>query len=98
MKLSFLPGELYLTKELDGSYVVTVQGQEILSTRIEKKALAKFNELRREMETRFPAHELTPEQKRIALANLIGEFKFTQVRASMKPPKKEKVKGTRTFG
>jgi hypothetical protein len=77
MKLSFLPGELYLNKESDGSYVVTVQGEEILSTHVEKKALAKFNEVRREMELRFPAHEMTPEQKRAALANLIGEFKFT---------------------
>lgn len=98
MKLSFLPGELYLTKERDGSYIVTVQGEEILSTRVEKKAITKFNAIRREMELRFPAHEMTPEQKRAALANLIGEFKFTQVRASMKPPKKEKIKGTRTFG
>jgi hypothetical protein len=98
MKLSFLPGELYLTRAQDGSYVVTVQGDEILSTRVEKKALAKFNAIRRKMELRFPAHEMTPEQKRAALANLIGEFKYTQVRASLKPPKKEKVKGTRTFG
>jgi hypothetical protein len=98
MKLSFLPGELYLTKESDGTYVVTVQGKEILSTRIEKKALVKFNEIRREMETRFPAHGLTPEQKRAALANLIGEFKFTQVRNSMKKPKQDRIAKTRTFG
>jgi hypothetical protein len=98
MKLSFLPGELYLNKEPDGSYVVTVQSEIILSTRLEKKAIAKFNEIRREMELRFPAHEMTPEQKRAALANLIGDFKFTQVRNSMKKPKQDRIAKTRTFG
>ena len=50
MKLSFLPGDLHLTKKQDGTYLVTMQGHEVLRTHVEKKALAKFNVLRRELE------------------------------------------------
>jgi len=98
MKLSFLPGDLHLNKEQDGTYLVTMQGQELLRTRIEKKALAKFNALRKELETQFPARELTPEEKRAALQKYLLDYKAAEVRASTKPPKKEKVTGTRTFG
>jgi hypothetical protein len=49
MRLSFLPGDLHLTKERDGSYLVTMQGQEILRTRLEKKALTRFNVVRKEL-------------------------------------------------
>jgi hypothetical protein len=98
MKLSFLPADLHLNKEQDGTYLVTMQGQELLRTRVEKKALAKFNELRRELESQFPARVLTPEEKRAALEKYVMDYKLTQVRASTKPPKKEKVTGTRTFG
>ena len=98
MKLSFLPGDLHLTKETDGTYLVAMQGQALLRTKIEKKALAKFNAVRNELESQFPARELTPEEKRSALENLLLDYKSAQVRASTKPPKKEKITGTRTFG
>jgi len=61
MKLSFFPGNLHLSKEQDGTYLVTMQDQELLRTRIEKKALTKFHALRKELETQFPARELTPD-------------------------------------
>ena len=98
VKLSFLPGDLHLNKQPDGLYLVTMQGRELLQTRTEKKALAKFNALRRELETQFPARELTPEEKRAALEKYLMDYKAVQVRASTKPPKKEKIRGTRTFG
>jgi hypothetical protein len=98
MKLSFLPGDLHLSKDRDGNYLVTMQGQELLRTRIEKKAVGKFNHLRKELETQFPARVLTPEEKRAALEKYLLDYKAAEVRASTKPPKKEKIKGTRTFG
>jgi hypothetical protein len=98
MKLSFFPGDLHLHREPDGSYVLTMQSVEILRTRLEKKAITKFNALRRELEAQFPARELTPEEKRAALERYIGDYKAAEVRASTKPPKKDKVTGTRTFG
>jgi hypothetical protein len=98
MKLAFFPGDLHLNRERDGDYVITMQGVEILRSRVEKKAVTKFNTLRRELEAQFPAREMTPQEKRAALERYIGDFKAAEVRASTKPPKKDKVKGTRTFG
>jgi hypothetical protein len=98
MKLSFLPGNLHLDQERDGTYVVTVQAQEVLRTKLEKKALVKFNALRKDLESQFPAHELTPEEKAAALSRSVMDYKLVEVRASTKPPKKDKIRGTRTFG
>jgi len=98
MKLSFLPGDLHLNREPDGSYVLIMQSVEILRTRLEKKAVTKFNALRRELEAQFPARELSPQEKRAALEKYLMDYKAGEVRASTKPPKKDKVSGTRTFG
>jgi hypothetical protein len=98
MKLSFLPGDLHLTQDRDGTYLVTMRGDEVLRTKVEKKAITRFNALRRELEAQFPARELTPEEKGAALSRAVMDYKLVQVRASTKPPKKDKVRGTRTFG
>ena len=97
MKLSFLPGDLHLNKEQDGSYVVSMQNVEILRTKVEKRAVTKFNVLRRELEDQYPTRELTPEEKLAALARCIGDHKFSQIRKEMKPVKRDKPSGTRTF-
>jgi hypothetical protein len=98
MKLSFFPGNLHLTQERDGTYVVTQSEQEVFRSKIEKRALAKFNSLRRELEATFPAHELTAEEKSAALHRALMDHKLIEVRVSTKPPKKDKIRGTRTFG
>lgn len=98
MKLDFFPGDLHLNSERKGDYVVTMQGVEILRSRVEKKAVAKFNTLRRELEAQFPAREMTAQEKRAALERYLGDHKAAEVRTSTKPPKKEKIRGTRTFG
>lgn len=98
MRLSFLPGDLHLSKEPDGSYLVVKQGEEILRTNRSKKALARFNAIRKELESQFPARELTSAEKQAALSRSLMDYKLVQVRASTKPPKKEKIRGTRTFG
>src|SRR5947209_2864100 len=97
MKLSFLPGDLYLNKEQDDSFVVTVQGEEVLRTRHEKKALAKYNDLRHRMESQFPPNEFTPEEKRAFLRRLIAD---TLVSHNGDRHSKKKIKSgsTRTFG
>ena len=81
-----------------GGDIGVMQGHEVLRTRTEKKALAKFNALRRELELQFPARELTLEEKQAALNRSVMDYKLVQVRASTKPPKKDKIRGTRTFG
>jgi hypothetical protein len=98
MKLSFLPGNLHLNKERDGTYLVTMQGEELLRTPVEKKAVTKFNQLRKDLEKQFPTREMTTEDKRAALERYLLDYKAAEVRASTKPPKKDKVRGTRTFG
>jgi hypothetical protein len=97
MKLSFMPGDLHLHKEQDGPFVVTVQGEQIFSSTFEKKAIAKFNELRREMEKQFPPRELTSEEKRAILQKWIGD---TLVSHNGDRHSKKKIKSgsTRTFG
>ena len=97
MNLSFFPGELHLKKEQDGSFVVTVQGVEVLRTRQEKKALEKFNALRREMESQFPPHELSPEEKRALLQKWIGD-NLVSHNGDRHGKKKIKPGSTRTFG
>jgi hypothetical protein len=97
MKLSFLPGDLHLNKEQGGSFVVTMQGEEIFSSRLAKKAIAKFNQLRREMEKQFPPRELTPEEKRAILHKWIGD-NLVSHNGDRHSKKKIKSGSTRTFG
>lgn len=96
MKLSFLPGELYLSEEY-GVFVIQVQGTEILRTRSKRMALSKFNELRRSMEQQFPTKEVTPEEKGELLKGVLNEALLADV--GRRPPKKRSTAGsTRTFG
>lgn len=97
MQLSFLPGELYLKKGPDGTFTVTIQGNEVLTTKVEKKALAEYNRIREDMEKQFPPTPISPERKTQLLLNYFA----TNFHANtFKPPKKEKKApgSTRTFG
>ena len=96
MRLSFLPGELYLSEEY-GAFVIQVQGKEILRTRSKLTAMSKFNALRRSMEQQFPAREVTPEEKRELLKSIFNEAMLADV--GRRPRKKRSTaRGTRTFG
>jgi uncharacterized protein YnzC (UPF0291/DUF896 family) len=97
MNLSFVPGGLNLTKTQHGNYVLTIQGEEIFTTRHEKKAIAKFNELRKEMESQYPARELTTEEKKAILRRMIMHQMMGEVKRDMASPVKKKNK-TKTFG
>ena len=85
VKLSFLPGELYLSEEYD-VFVIRVQGKEILRARSKRTALSKFNELRGSMEQQFPTREVTPEEKRELLKGILNEALLADV--GRRPPKK----------
>jgi hypothetical protein len=58
MNLSFLPGDLHLSKSGSGVFVVRMAGQDILSTKSRRVALAKFNSLRAEFEKKLPARAI----------------------------------------
>lgn len=97
MKLSFPPGGLFLTTTEDGSYLITVEDREVARTKSKKTALGKFNSLRQEMETRFPARELTPEERRELFLKAVGDALVGH--NSIGGRKKKTTAGsTRTFG
>ncbi|SRR5713101_5273119 len=97
MKLAFLPGQLFLTKSEHGDFTVTFTGQEILKTRSQKLAISKFNELRLEMEARYPARELTAEEKAEMLQKTIGD-ELVGHNSLGGRKKKSTARSTRTFG
>lgn len=96
MYLSFLPAELYLRKTEEGAFVVTMKAQEVFRTMSSKKAVAKFNELRRQLEAQFPTREFTAEEKAELLQKHIAENIVGQ--NTYRPRKKLKPGSTRTFG
>ena len=97
MNLSFLPADLHLRKAESGVYVVTLAGQEILSTTSQRVAVSRFNSLRTELEERFPAHQLTAEEKAELLQR---EIKDSLIGHNSLGGRKKKTTagGTRTFG
>jgi hypothetical protein len=97
VKLSFIPAELHLDTDPDGQFKVTLQGTEIFRSRSSAKALKKFNELKKELESNFPAHdELSVEEKKELLQRALGD---DLVKAnSVRKRKKSTARSTRTFG
>ena len=96
MYLSFFPAELFLTKKDDGAFVVTMKAEEVFRTKSPKKAVAKFNELRRALEAQFPVREFTAEEKTELRQKHITEAIAGQT--THQPRKKLKRGSTRTFG
>lgn len=97
MKLSFPPANLQLESDPNGSFHVTMDGNEIFHSRSQKTAVAKFNALRQELERQFPAHEQTPEQKAEAFRAMLKDS-LVQHNSIGGRKKKTSAGGTRTFG
>ena len=97
MKLSFFPGKLFLESAEDGTHRVTLNGEEVLRTRSERAAVAKFKSIREDMERQFPPHELTQEEKAEAFKRAVAD---SLVRHNSLGGRKKKTTagGTRTFG
>ena len=97
MKMSFLPGQLYLDQSDDGIYRITISAYEVFSSRSSRAAIAKFNEIRAETEAKFPARDLTPDEKAAILKAAIGDSLVGH--NSLGGRKKRTTAGsTRTFG
>lgn len=97
MNLSFLPGDLHLSKNSEGYFVVTMAGQEILCTKSQRAALRKFNTLRSELERRFPAREPSAEERAELLRREIKDSLLGHNSLGGRK-KKTSAGGTRTFG
>ena len=97
MKLSFLPADLHLSTKPDGQFVVTLQGTQIFLSTSSSKAIKKFNEVKKELEEKFPTHELSDEEKKEMLRRAISDSLVPH--NSVRPNKKRSTaKSTRTFG
>ena len=81
----------------EGAYTVRVHSEIVLTTKSSREAQKRYDKIRKEMEARFPAPELTLEDKLAAgraaqLDALVGHN-------SVREPKKTVRRGsTRTFG
>jgi hypothetical protein len=97
MNLSFLPGNLHLSSDTEGHYVVRMAGQEIFRTKSQRAALSKFNALRVELEKKFPTREPTAEEKAELLQREIKDSLLGHNSLGGRK-KKTTAGGTRTFG
>jgi len=97
VNLSFIPGDLHLAKSADGDFVVTMRGEEILSTKSQKSALTKFNSLRSELEKELPRHVPTAEEKAELLQREINNSLLGHNSLGGRK-KRTTAGGTRTFG
>jgi hypothetical protein len=95
VKLSFLPGKLFLEAKPDGAYELRF-GEEIQTFRSRKQAVQAFNDLRTRLEKEFPARELTPEERRALLLKDIADSAISH--NSMRNTGPRKKTGSRRFG
>jgi hypothetical protein len=96
MKLSFIPGNLFLAEDDSGSYCVSFRNDIVLVTKSKKKAIEKYNEIRKELEAAYPSPELTQVQKEELRrqASLDSMLSHNSLRAEIK----KKAAKSRTFG
>jgi hypothetical protein len=97
MNLSFLPGDLHLSRNESGLFVVTMCGQKILCTKSQRSAVARFNTLRAELEKEFPQREPTAKERAELLQREINESLLGHNSLGGRK-KKTTAGGTRTFG
>jgi hypothetical protein len=97
LNMSFVPGQLELKTAESGEYVVRLQNEEVLKTKSPKVALARYNEIRTQMETLFPAAEFTPEE-RAELWRRHTADSLLDHNSRREQPKQRRRGSTRTFG
>jgi hypothetical protein len=97
MKLSFLPADLHLSETTSGLFLVTMCGRELMSTKSQRAALAKFNAIRSELELEFPVREPSPKEKAELLQREISNSLVGHNSLGGRK-KKTTASGTRTFG
>ncbi len=97
MRLSFVPGDLHLGQLEDGSFQVLLAGEQIFQSRSSKLAVNKFNEIRAELERRFPARQLTQEEKLSVLREAIADTLVGHNSLGGRK-KRTSASSTRTFG
>jgi len=97
MKMAFLPGQLFLEQLDNSTYVVTLQGQEIVRSHSKKAALDKFHQLRQQLEGQFPSKPVSQEEKLELLQREISDSLIGHNSLGGRKKSKSAAK-TRTFG
>ncbi len=96
MRLYFKRAELLLEKNAEGEYVLQM-GTEVLGTfSSEKRALAEFNRVRRDLESKMPPMELSDTEKRRLLDRYLADSLVQH--NSLRDEIKKKPAKSRTFG
>lgn len=97
MRLSFIPADLHLT-EIDGEFVISLQGSEVFRSAHSKKAVAKFHLLKKELQDRFPSHKPPPEEIAELLRKSIADSLVGHNSWRPEERNRKKINSTRTFG
>jgi len=97
MNLSFIPGDLHLKKDAHGHFIVTMSGQQVLATKSQRAALARYNALRLDLERKLPMHNPTAAEKAELLQKEINNSLVGHNSLGGRK-KKTSAGGTRTFG
>ena len=97
MKMEFVPGGLRLEQTENGTYLVTIHGEEYLRTRSKTAAPKRFNEVRLEMEQAHPPRQPTADEKEKTMHTAIGDSLVGHNSLGGRK-KKTSAGSTRTFG
>lgn len=97
MNLSFLPADLHLNQDERGFFIVRVGEHRILSTKSQRSAISKFNNLRAELEQQFPSRKPTDAEKAALLQREINDSLIGHNSLGGRK-KKTTARSTRTFG
>ena len=76
---------------------MTFRGEVVVSTRLQKKAIAKYNSIRDILEKEFPPTVPNPEEMRAILLKEIGAGELEGLKASNLSARKKR-QSSRTFG
>jgi hypothetical protein len=93
--LYFAKAELLLEKVAD-DYVLTMGTEELGRFKQEKKAIAEYNRLRRDLEAKLPPTELNDEDRRVLLGKFLADGLVGH--NSMHAEMRRKPAKSRTFG
>jgi hypothetical protein len=95
MRLYFKRAELLLHQD-SGSYVLEIAGKVLATFKSEKRALAEYNRIRRDLETKLPPAEVTDAERRALLDRYLADSLVKH--NSLREEPRRKAARSRTFG
>jgi len=96
MRLYFKPAELLLEQNADGDYILQIGGKALAAFKSEKKAVAEYARIRRELEAKLPPTELTPAERAALLEKYLADNLV--IHNSLRDEPRRKPARSRTFG